>query len=156
MKWRNHWVKISLCIHTEKWQAWISPGGVPFISSCFIYFLGNTSNGRIKCPVGVKQVTTVTRNPRSAYWTEDIWRLLSILIFSFVCAEQQWCLFCRNLKSCRIILNGVHSGFTGLKILSYWFKIEIPRSWEWRTSVFVTEISLWRSRKIFNHTLPVF
>ena len=75
MKWRNRWVKISLCIHPEKRRAWTNPGGVPFISSCFIYFLGNTSNGGMKCPVGLKQVTIVTRDPPSADWIEDIWRL---------------------------------------------------------------------------------
>jgi hypothetical protein len=37
--------KISLCIHPEGWQAWIDPGGVPVVSSCFMFFLGNKSNG---------------------------------------------------------------------------------------------------------------
>jgi len=53
--------KISLCIHPEGWHAWIDPGGVPFITSCFMFFLGNTSNGGMKFAV-----TTVTRDPRSA------------------------------------------------------------------------------------------
>jgi hypothetical protein len=39
------WVKISFCTQPEGWQAWIDPGGVPFISSCSIFFLGNASNG---------------------------------------------------------------------------------------------------------------
>jgi len=65
-------VKISLCVHSEGWHVSIDPVGVPFISSGFIYFLGNTSNGGMKCPVGPKQVTTVTRDPRSADWTDDI------------------------------------------------------------------------------------
>jgi len=38
-----------------------------------IYFLGNTSNGGMECPVGLVQLTTVTRDPRSADWTQDIW-----------------------------------------------------------------------------------
>ena len=88
MKWRNHWVKVSLYIHPEGWHAWIHPGGVPCINSGFIYFLGNTSNGGMKCPMGIIELTTVTRDPRSADWTEDIWRLLSILLFSCVCALQ--------------------------------------------------------------------
>ena len=86
MKWRNRWVKISLFIHPEWWHAWIDPGGVPFICSCFMYFLGNTSNGEMKCPVGVKQVTTVTCDARSAVSTEDIWRLsLNPNIFVCLC-----------------------------------------------------------------------
>ena len=44
----------------------------------------------------------------------------------------------------------------GLKILSYWFRSEAPRSWDWRPSGVVTEISWWRRRKFFNHFLPVF
>jgi len=58
--------KISLCIHPEEWHAWIDRGGVPFVSSCFIFFLGNTSNGGMKCLVGLIQVTTVKNDPRSA------------------------------------------------------------------------------------------
>jgi len=30
------------------------------------FFLGNTSNGGMKGPIGLIQVTTVTRDPRSA------------------------------------------------------------------------------------------
>ena len=75
MKWRNQWEKISLHINPDGRHGWIDPGGLPFISSCFIYFLGNTSNRGMKCPVGLIELTTVTRNPRSADWTEDIWRL---------------------------------------------------------------------------------
>jgi len=59
-------VKISLCIHPEGWHAWIDPGSVPFISCGYIYFLGNTSNGGLKCPVELIQLTTVTRDHRSA------------------------------------------------------------------------------------------
>jgi len=44
----------------------VDPGGVPFITSGFIHFLGNTSNGGMKCPCGIIQLTTVTRDPRSA------------------------------------------------------------------------------------------
>jgi len=62
-------------IHPGKWHAWFDSGGVPFISSCFVYFVGNTSNGGIKCPAGLKQVAAVTRDPWYADWTEDIWRL---------------------------------------------------------------------------------
>ena len=58
--------KFSLSIHPEGWHAWIDPGDVPFISSCFMFFLGDTSNGGMKCPVGLIQVTTVTSDPRSA------------------------------------------------------------------------------------------
>jgi hypothetical protein len=36
------------------------------------FFFGNTSNGGMKCPFGLRQVTTVTRDPRSADLTEDI------------------------------------------------------------------------------------
>ena len=52
--------------HPEKWHAWIGPGGVSFISSGFIYFLGNTNNGGMNYPGGLIQLTTVTRDPRSA------------------------------------------------------------------------------------------
>jgi len=60
--------KILLCIHPEGWHAWIEPGGEPLIRSSFIrvFFLGNASNGGMKGPVGLIQVTTVTRDPRSA------------------------------------------------------------------------------------------
>ena len=86
MKWRNHWVKISLSIQPEGWHAWIDQGGVPLISSGFIYFLGNTSNGGMKRPAGLRQVTTVTRDPWSGDWTEDIWRLpFSSNIFMCLC-----------------------------------------------------------------------
>jgi hypothetical protein len=58
-------VKISRFIHPEVWHAWINPGGVPFINSGFIYFLGNTGNGRMaKCPVELIQLSTVTRDIR--------------------------------------------------------------------------------------------
>jgi hypothetical protein len=77
MKWRNHWVKISLCIRPERWHAWIDPGGVPFIGSGFIYFLGNSSNGEMKSPFGLIQLTTVTRDLRSAVWKIYIWRVPS-------------------------------------------------------------------------------
>jgi hypothetical protein len=59
-------VKIWLFIHPEGWHAWIDPGGVPGISSGFIYFLGNTSNGGKKHPVRLIEVMTVTRDPHSA------------------------------------------------------------------------------------------
>jgi len=55
-----------------------------------------------------------------------------------------------------VVLNDVHSGLVDLKILSYWFRSETPRSWEWRLSGVVTEISWWRRGKFFNHFLPVF
>ena len=55
-----------------------------------------------------------------------------------------------------VVLNGVQSGFVDLKVLSYWFRNETPRYWEWRISGAVTDISWWRRRKFFNHFLPVF
>jgi len=58
--------KMSLCIHPEGWHAWHDPGGEPLISSSLTFFLGNTSNGGMKGPIGLIQVTTVTRDPRSA------------------------------------------------------------------------------------------
>jgi len=86
MKWRSHLLKISLSIHADGWHAWIDPGGVPFIRSCFIYFLVNTSNGGMKCPVGLIQMTNVTRHSRSADWTEGIWRLpFNPNIFACLC-----------------------------------------------------------------------
>jgi len=95
----------------------LDPGGVRFINSCLTHFLGNTSNGGMKCPVGLIQLTTVTRDPRSADWTEDIWRLLSV-IYSCGCAVQYYCHFVAILNSCRIMLNVVNSGFIDLK--KYW------------------------------------
>jgi len=56
--------KISLSIHPEKWHALVDPGGVSFISSGFIFFLGNTSNGGMNCPAGLGDLTTVTRDLR--------------------------------------------------------------------------------------------
>jgi len=41
----------------------------------FDIFSWKYNNGGMKCPVGLKQVTIVTRDPWSADWTEDIWRL---------------------------------------------------------------------------------
>jgi len=58
--------KIALFIHPEGWHVWIDPGGVPFITSFSIFFLGNASNGGMKCPIGLIQLTTVTRDPQSA------------------------------------------------------------------------------------------
>jgi len=93
MKWRNHWVKFSLCFHPDGRRAWADPVGVSFISSGFSYSLGNKSNGGMKYPDGLIQVTTVTRDTRSADWTKDIWRLpsnqffrVSVLYNSDVCA----------------------------------------------------------------------
>jgi hypothetical protein len=87
MKWRNHWKKSrSVSTHPEGWQAWIDPGGLPFISSCFIFFLGNISNGGMKCPFGLIQVTTDTRDLRSVDWREDIWSLpFNPIIFVCLC-----------------------------------------------------------------------
>ena len=51
---------------------WIDPCDMPFISSCFIFFLRNTSNGGMKCPVGLVQLMTVTRDPHSVGLREDI------------------------------------------------------------------------------------
>jgi len=81
-------VKVSLCIHPEGWRARIDPGAVSFIISGFVYFLGKTSNGGMKCPVGLVQVTTVTRDPdlRIEQKISDV--CLSILTFSCVCAVQ--------------------------------------------------------------------
>jgi hypothetical protein len=53
MKRINHWEKISVWIHPKGWHSWIDPGGVPFISFGFMYFLGNTSNRGMKCPVSL-------------------------------------------------------------------------------------------------------
>jgi len=86
MKWRNHWEKVSLCIHPEGWHAWLDPGGEPLISSSLTFFHGNTSNGGMKSPTGLIQGTTVTRDPRSADWREVIWRLpFSANIFVRLC-----------------------------------------------------------------------
>ena len=62
---KNHWVKISIFIHSERRHARGEPGGESFISSTFIYFLGNTSNGGMKCPDGQINFKIVTGNPRS-------------------------------------------------------------------------------------------
>jgi len=149
-------VKISLCIHPERWYAWIDPGGVPFINSGFTYFLGNTSNGGMKCPVGLIQLTTVTRDPWSADWTEDIWRLpFNPKIFVCLCCTVVMPVS-SHLQSLAGLLNDVHSGFVDLKILSYWFRSETPFSYEWRPSGVVTDISWWRRRKFFIRFLPVF
>ena len=79
-------MKISLCIHPEGCQAWIDPVGVPFVSSRFIFFLGNTNNGGKKCPVGLKQLTIVTRDPVLRIEEKISDPCLSMLIFSYVCA----------------------------------------------------------------------
>jgi len=80
--------KISLSIHPEGWHAWIDPGGAPFISSCFIFFLGNKSDRGMKYPVGLTQLTTVTRDPvlRIEHKISDACQ--SVLTFSCVCAVQ--------------------------------------------------------------------
>jgi len=64
--------------------------------------------------------------------------------------------FVATVKSCMIMLNFVHRGFVDLKLLSHWVGSETSRSWEWRTSGVVTEISWWRRREFFNYFLPVF
>ena len=98
MKWRYHWEKISFCIHPEGGNKWIDPGSVPFISSCFISFFGNTSNGGMKFPLGLIQVMTVARDLHSVDWREDMWCLpFSPNIFMF-CAVKQWCRFHLNCK----------------------------------------------------------
>ena len=53
--------------------------------SPLVYCLGNTSNGGMKCPVGLIQLTNVTRDPRSADWTEGTWRLPFNFNRIFVC-----------------------------------------------------------------------
>jgi len=88
MKWRNHWLKFSLSIHSEEWYAWIDPGGVPFISFGLIYFLGNTRNGGMTCPVGLIELTNVTRIPDLRIEQKISDACFSILIFSCVCAVQ--------------------------------------------------------------------
>jgi len=141
---------------TEGWHASIDPGDVSFITSCSIHLLGNTSNGGMKGPVGLVQLMTVTSDPRSADWTEDTWRSpFNPNIFVSVLYNSDGGLVA-IVKSCRIMLNGAHSGFVDLQILSYWFSSEAPRSWEWRPSVALTEICGWRCRKFLNHFLPVF
>jgi hypothetical protein len=108
MKWRNQWVKISLCIHPECWNMWIYPGGVPFISSCFIFFIVNTSNEGMECPFGLIHVTTVTRDLQYVDWREYIWRLsFSLNIFVFVLYNSA-AGFVATVKSCIIRLNGFH------------------------------------------------
>ena len=57
--------KMSLCIHPEGWHAWLDSGGESLISS-LTFLHGNTSNGGMKRPIGLIQVTTVTRDPHSA------------------------------------------------------------------------------------------
>jgi hypothetical protein len=82
---------------------------------------------------------------------------LSILIFLCVCAEQYWCRFRSNCKIFQEYVKWctVDSDFLDLKILSHWFRSKTSRSWEWRTSRVVTEVSCWRRRKFFNHLLTV-
>ena len=58
---------------------------------------------------------------------------LPILIFSCVRLHNSDAGFIAILKSCRIMLNDVHCGFTDLKKLSYWFRRETPHSWVWLT-----------------------
>ena len=81
-------MRISLCIHPEGWHAWIDPGGVSFISSGFIFFLGNTSNGGMKCAVGLIQLTLSQDIPVLRIEEKISDACLSILIFSCVSAVQ--------------------------------------------------------------------
>jgi hypothetical protein len=67
--------EILVSIHFDGWHTCIYTGGELFISCDFIYFLGNTINGGMKCPLGLIQLTTVTRDPRSADSTEENGRL---------------------------------------------------------------------------------
>jgi hypothetical protein len=46
-------------------QAEIEPVVAPSISSCFIFFVGNTINGGTDVPVAFIQATTVIRFPHS-------------------------------------------------------------------------------------------
>ena len=164
MKWRNCWEKFLLCIHPKWWHVWIDPGGVPVISSCFMFFLGNTSNEGMKCPVLLIQLTTVTRNPRSANWREGSWHLsFNPNIFMCVCVCVCVCVLYKSdadfvtiVHSCRIIFNGVHYRFVDFKKLSYWFKNETLALESERPSGFLTEICECRCRKFFNHFLPAF
>ena len=149
-------MKISLCNHPEGWNAWIDPGGVPFTNFRFIYFLGNTSIWGMNCPVVLIQLTTVTRDPRSADWTEYIWRLpFDPNIFVCLCYTIVMTVSsnCNILYVCWMLYN---SWFVDLKIMSCWFKSETPWFWEWRTSGVVTDTFWWRRRKFYNHFLPVF
>ena len=107
-----------------------------------IFFFLNTSNGGMKCPVVLVKATTDTREVRSADLREDIWRLYN--------SDTD---FVAVLNSCRIILNDVHCGFIDLKKkLSYWFRSETLRSWEWKTFR-GSNWNLW-IRKYFNDFLP--
>jgi len=56
---------MSIFIQTKRRHARGDPGGESFISSTFIYFLGNTSNGGMKCPDGLINLKNVTGDPRS-------------------------------------------------------------------------------------------
>jgi len=148
---------MSLYIHTEGWHAWIDPGGVQFISSGFIYFLGNTSNGEMNCPFWLTLLTIVTRE-RLLWFGQKISDVcISIEIFSCVCAVQQWGRYRRNCKVLQDYVDWctVHSEFLDLKITTHWFRSETRRSWEWRTSGFITEVSWLPCRKTFNHFLTV-
>jgi len=63
MKGRDRRVKVSLCIHPQGWDARIDPGGVSIVRFGFVYFIGNTNNGGMKCPVGPIEVKILTRDP---------------------------------------------------------------------------------------------
>ena len=156
MEWRNQWAKISLCIQPEKWRAWIEPCGVPFISLCCTHFLGNTSNGGMVYPVGLKQAATVTKVPRSADITEDIWRLPSNPnIFVFVLYNSDAGVTA-TVKSCRIMFNGVNCLFIDLKNWATVSEVKPLALESERASGFLTEICGWRLRKFSNHFLPAF
>ena len=62
--------------------------------------------------------------------------------------------FVAIVKSCRIMLNGVHCRFVDLKSWATHSVVK-PLALE-RTSGVLTEISWWSRRKFFNHFLPAF
>jgi len=148
---------MSLYIHTEGWHAWIDPDGVQFISSGFIYFLGNTSNGEMNCPFWLTLLTIVTRERLLRFEQKISDVCISIQIFSCVCAVQQWGRCRRNCKVLQDYVEWftVHSEFLDLKIPTHRFRSETRRSWEWRSSGFLTEDSWLLCRKTFNNFLTV-
>ena len=110
-KWRKHWVRSSLYIHSEGWQMYTDASGVPFIISSFIFFCGNKRSGGMRCPVGIIQVTIVTNKSFFffCYWREksDVCRVF-VKVWC-VYAVQQWSQSRRVVKTRRIMVNYDHT-----------------------------------------------
>jgi hypothetical protein len=110
------------------WSSWVSVN-----SSRFIFLLGSTNSGGIKCPVDLTQVTPVTRN--TVLWITAKTLLVCCFSLKFRCvyAAQQWCQSCCRRKSLQDYAEYAHNRFVDCKRPCHLFSSKVSRFCEWKT-----------------------